>query len=67
MNTRLLAEHLKQIQHSFKVINELWEIYNSHGDHVNSVLTENYPFDSDFNELTAEVIHWTNEAIEKLQ
>ena len=67
MNTELLIKHLKQLQHSFKAINDLQKLHDQQGSYVSSVLKHEYPFDTDLNELTSKVINWTNIAIEELQ
>lgn len=66
MNTEILKQHLAQLQHTFKCINELWEVYNTHGDYVDDVLNEDYPFNEEFQELSVKVNEWTKKAIEKL-
>lgn len=66
MNNDLLIAHLKQLQQSFKAIYELWEINNSHENIVNGILSDNYPFEDDFGEMTLKVVNWTNNAIDEL-
>ncbi|RKJ71487.1 hypothetical protein D7X33_22235, partial [Butyricicoccus sp. 1XD8-22] len=66
-NTALLVEHLKQLQHSLKCINKLWELQGSANSFIDESLSDHYPFETDFNELTAIMVKWSNEAIEKLQ
>lgn len=60
-----LKNALLQLKESFKTINTIWQ--DSPSWVVSQYLDDNYPFGSDFNELTTDVIEWVDVVAETIE
>jgi hypothetical protein len=66
LETIKLSRSLLQLKHAFMDILEAWELLE-YSDIESDILTELYPFDASFDELTSDVIDWVDDAREKLK
>ena len=60
-----ILKELYNLQKSFLAINEIWLIHKDN-DNLNAILSDGIPFSKGFNELTLDVLEWSDKCTNEI-